>query len=590
MLDNIYASALAGSLALSGGGTGLISVPSASLMPLNSFEYQHTNAFLSAAEDSGIGLRQAGDDRALTDHLQFSLIPRLEFGARLTTWYFNDSSQPDLQDLSGHVKLQLLDLPNMRLALGARDISGEATSLAPAEFVVADANLGPFLFVAGFGRSDVKNVALDGAFGGVQYSPTSWLDLLVDHDAVATQAGIRLHATYKKYSVYVKAYATDGHKQDSAIAAGVRLPLGQDEQLVPRLKSPVWGLKPNPAVTGVEHRDALHETWASDGLARSYGQNLAASADGHCGKEVRHSGYNIPLLQLTCDETAYRVDWLRTQDADKAAAPHVRLRLDLVQRYAVGSEVGRMDYSIAARPSLQALLYAGLSTHVAFDVPVANTDDYDSGGFFENEAYESGVSEFMAQYTIHALPGVFVQAGGGQTRQARELLQFVRGDLAAMLFEGRLGLHYSYTDFAPEFTGVAESQSLGKAFLWIQPATYAAQITAGRFLYQDSGARLDLFKYLGRVRLGLYYKDDGVEKAVGMSVSAPLGGHRGFGNRWVSVAGSPRYSAFFETQVDAPTGENLLRPNFLRQFHPQRNLLDDVLDQWRASPLYVRSR
>lgn len=592
MLDAVYSAAVAGSLALSGGGSGLISVPSAQLMPFNSFVYQHTDGFVSVEEDSALGRLLATTDRGLTDEIQFAVIPRVEFGARLTTWYDEATGQRTVNDLSGHVKLQLLDTPHFRLAVGSRDFSSESVrpKLSRAEFAVADFVYGPLQLTAGVGRADAEGVSLDGPFGGIRYSPLSWLDLLVDHDGVAGQAGVNLHASKGRYSVFLKAYATDNPAQSSAYALGFRLPLGDDSKLVPPRKPMVWGLKKEERLAGSgEARDGMLARGATDGLARTYGQNLAAGDSQRCGKELTYSSYSVPVLQLQCDETEYRVGWATGLSQDQELAPHAQLRLEPVQTYAVGTEVGRMDYSVALRPSLQAVLWQGLSAHVGFDVPVSDSDDYEEGGALARYAFESGLSEFAAQFTLHAFPGLFLQATGGQTRLSREDLQFVRGDIALMLFRGRLGLHYSYTDFDPEFTAVTEAQSIGKAFLWLQPARYAVQVTGGRFLYQDTGLRVDLYKYLGRLRLGLYMKDDSELRYVGMSVAVPLG-DQAYGNRWVSLSGTPHYQARLETQVSSEDNANLIRPAFMREYSPQRNLLDDVLEQWRVSPLYVQSR
>ena len=510
--ESLLSLAAAGTIALSGGGTGLLSVPDAHLLPLNSFEYQHNNGVIPTNDPRALSL-----ERAVNDHVQFAVVPGLEFGARLTTWYDETTGQRVVNDLSPHVKLQLYQGQQISLAVGARDFAGEGfKKLVPAYFGVGTWRYKQLSATVGFGTADEEGVALDGVFGGLRYSPTGWLDLMADHDAAESQIGLQLHHRWTGGQVYLKGYYSSFEAEDVVYAAGLRLNLGQD----------------------------------------------AAAA----------------RMQLA-------------PDLAKLAPVHLQLRLEPALRYAVGSEFGRADYAVALRSSAQLLLPLGLSVYAAWDTPALESDDYEVDGRFARSAFESGLFEQAVQVTVAPVKGLHLQAQLGRTLISEEMVDFRRGEAALALFGGRAAVSGSVTRFdAPRFVEISESQTLGKAFVWLYKARYAAQLTAGDFQYGDDGARLDLFAYLGATRLGVYLKDGDEQQAMGMTLSIPLGTREGLRSQYVSLNGTPHFQPSLETQINSDDERNELRPNFLREFVPQRDLIDDVLDQWRVTPYYTSNR
>ena len=582
---------MAGALALSGGGSGLLSVPDAGLLPADTVVYQHTNGILpfTQARES-LSRRAFRTGEALTDHIQLSVLPRTEFGARLSTWYEEGSGRRQLNDLSGHFKWQAWNGSRVRVALGSRDFAGEGENLAPAEFVVADLRGSWWQVVAGYGRSDIEGAALDGVFGGLRVAPRRWLDVLVDHDGAATNYGFRLHAGVDRFAGYVQAHGTTFDAQDVVWAAGVSYRLGDDSRRVPTdlpaREQPPSTLPDTRRLEFLDLRDGADE------LAAQLGAQ--AQAQSHC-VSLLATAQRVPLLRAACSETPVDLRWQThwrqfSEPGDQAWWPRLHLRLEPSTRYAVGTEYGRLDYAWAMRGSAALHAPLGLGAYGVWDVPAGNTEEYAIGGAFARSRYESGLFEAGVQWTWHLLPGVFAQASAGQsTLQARDL-DFTRGELAGLFLGGRLGLSYSYTAFDTVLPRVADEQTLWRGFLWLSAPRYALEYTGGTHLYADKGQRWDLYRYIGRTRVGLYLKDGEGQRAVGMTLSVPLTPRRAIGNRWVGLSGTAHFTPNLETQIDTDNGRNNLRPNFLRSFTPQRNLIEDVLDQWRYSPHYLSRR
>lgn len=586
MFETIFTAATAGSIALSGGGTGLLSIPSAELMPENSIEYQYSNGVLSVDPDSDYADLAGLVDNAMTDHLQFSVVPQVEFGLRLTTWYGRDNSRGEdgriMNDLSGHIKAQLFKREHFRFAVGVRDFEGAAQYLAPAKFAVADFYGKRWQVVAGFGQADHGGVALDGFFGGLKLSPFHWLDVLADYDAVAWQAGLNLHVQHKGTAAYLKGYYSSQDYQDYAFAAGLRFSIDQRRESRPWFKESVWPFVRRDR--DEPHQDAIVDWRASDGYARGLRGDGRVSS---CVGSSSYSAYSVPVLRTGCRDGRTFVRW--STNSEKIQPFHLQLRLEPAIEYTMGSEVGRFDYSTTLRSSAQLLVYGGLTVHGAWDTVLAKSDDYQDNGVYGFLGHRDGLMEAAAQYTMHALDGLFLQVTAGRSRARIQEIGFQRGEVAWLLFGGRAGLNYSYTGFDRKQSATGDYQSLGKAFFWLKPAEYAAQVTAGDFLYRDRGYRVDMYRYLGRARVGVFakYGEETGYKSAGMTVSMPLGGVAS--NRWVSVAGTPHSEIDLDTQVRVNHSENVYRPGFLQEFEPQRSLILDVLDNWRASPVYIEN-
>jgi hypothetical protein len=593
----------AGAIALSGGGTGLLSVPSAAILPYGVVEVQHSTGILPLDGNGGLARLASDTERALSDHIQIGVTPWLELGARLTTWY-NQEGRRSQNDLAAHMKLQLFQSDSFRFAVGTRDVAGEdGGQKFPGYFAVGDWKNDRWEVVAGFGQSSIDNIALGGPFGGVRFAATPWLDLLSDYDGIAWNNGLRLHAQWQSAGVYVQAHHTTFEAQNVVLAAGLRFALGDTAPIVSKRKTPVdlapVDTRSRKAVGEFpvidESYEFLEQRDGAAALARSVAASQHSPTANGCARKAQARAQAVPLLQLGCERGQAELRWLthwqawNKQGMNWSASTPISIRVEPALRYALGTELGRMDIAAALRSGIEWHSPMGLGAYSVWDVPAFNSSEYEEDGAFAQSRFESGEFESALQWTLHALPGVFAQATVGQTHIQNLPADFERAEVAAMLWQGRLALNYSYTSLDRPLSSVTDAQSLATAFVWLKHARYALQVTAGEHLYGDQGTRVDALSYLGRSRVGLYFKTGEGDQAVGLQVSVSLTPRRAFGNNYFTIAGTSHFTPGLETQVNSDNGANTLRPNFLQAFVPQRNLIEDVLDQWRFSP-YAASR
>lgn len=586
--------ALLGTAALSGGGTGLLSIPSAQTMPDGSMQYSHTNGLLSADTSTPLGRRVSRQGQAVADQFIVGVAPFLEISGRLTSWYSkrthgNHRDGLDLQDLQGHFKLQAYSDEQWAVSVGGRDVGGTSKGIEEAYFVVADYGWNDWVATLGYGKARQKGSALDGLFGGVRYTPYSWLSVMVDNDAVATQAGLQLSYTApdRTYALFLKGYYTSNDYQRFAYTAGISKSLGRHNDRSSAAfsqsslgRSQYWLGPVNDAMFQIDFADE----WI-DSIART--QALQAQYAGCLPNQTFHA-YGVPLFKLACDENQSRLSWQTSwEQRPDPSNWHLAAKINPAFNYAVGTEVGRVDASVALRSTATLISPYGLSAYAVWDANVYDTNDYRPGKYFAGGSIPSGLNEFGFRYTAHIFPSVFVDLMEGKlgtTTGSRE--PFRSAKAAVFPFQGRLGLYYDWTDFY-DLKGV--TQKLAKAFVWLTPRGYALEFTRGQFLQGDKGYQAEIRRYVGRTIIGMYYKNSFTtgEEAAGVRVSISLSPSTAYGNKWVSLRGQSQAEFPLESQINRDDGTNALRPGFLFEMKPSSRFLRDTLDNWRVSPYYI---
>jgi hypothetical protein len=136
------------------------------------------------------------------DNIFFSvgLFPGLEVGGRIVTKTYDNNlyidSDGGIRDLSASLKYQLpyiYDYSGINFALGIQDIGGAANNFE-AYYGVADYEFDtyPIRLSAGYGKSELSNDILNGAFGLIEAQPFPFVQLLAEYDASKINSAIKL--------------------------------------------------------------------------------------------------------------------------------------------------------------------------------------------------------------------------------------------------------------------------------------------------------------------------------------------------------------------------------------------------------------
>jgi hypothetical protein len=231
-------SAMAGDLAFPG-YSGFLNVPSATVLPHGMVQGQYSDqAFIRG---------EYGHYRNVSGAA--GLLPLLEIGARIS-W---EETQSNLfadgeghRDLSANLKVRAPFIPEhwFTLAAGVQDIGGE-TGHFNAVYLVAGRRFGPLETAVGVGRPDVAGRYLDGAFAGVSWHATKWLNVLAEYDAADLRLGAGLASPQgwlpKGMQLRGKVLLWDQGDSDNDrqfFSLGVSLPLGQASDASRRREHP----------------------------------------------------------------------------------------------------------------------------------------------------------------------------------------------------------------------------------------------------------------------------------------------------------------------------------------------------------------
>ncbi len=136
------------------------------------------------------------------DTLKFSLglFPGMEANGRIVTKTYNannfDDKSSGIRDLSASFKLQIPNFYNhqqLKFAAGAHDIGG-ATNLFDVKYLVSDYTFEavPLRLSAGYGRSSQTPTVMNGVFGGFEYQPFDFVQLVGEYDSVAYNGMVKL--------------------------------------------------------------------------------------------------------------------------------------------------------------------------------------------------------------------------------------------------------------------------------------------------------------------------------------------------------------------------------------------------------------
>ncbi len=572
----------AGALALSG-ASGLLGIPDAGVLAPGVLEYQRSALQLPAGV-STISAIQA-------DQWQFSPLSRLELGVKLSS-----SAMPGQREshiASYHAKLQLYRhalAPDrvFRLALGARQTAAEASIFPSVRYLVGDLAAPGWRLVAGYGHGrpgSLRERSLAGGFAGLSYAPRPWLDLLLDHDGAGFNAGLRLKAHAGRTSLYAQGYVRrQGTRTSLGAALGLRLMLGRDERLVPRLAGP--SASPRANAWPLRRHEFLAERRGAEAVAASYGAAVQLAGQGVCAAPMQIRAQGVSLMNMACDAQGPHLRW-RSVWADRAdgggaswLAP-LDLRLEPILNSRGATEQDRLDGMAAARFSVAWQGPLGLGAYGVWQQGLIDADD---------QPHADGAYEHALQYTGHIWPGGFVQFSAGRSHALGEPADFVQADALVHLLQGRVALDYSQTRWHGNEVAPRQSQRIWRAFVWAVAPRFALAYSRGQFLVGGDAQQLDLYRYFGRSRIGLYYKIAQDFEVIGVQFSIALTPSYAFGNHVLRMSGTSHFSPSLETQIKPGHPADSIVHGAVQRFVPQRSLIDDVLDQWRYNPHYIGHR
>lgn len=259
----------------------------------------------------------------------------------------------------------------------------------------------------------------------------------------------------------------------------------------------------------------------------------------------------------------------------------------------VASDYGNFDYMLSLKPDLYVNLWPGAVLNARWDIPLDWSDVYDDGQVYGNSRKGSQFERLMLFQAIKASPSVMLNLGAGY------IIRDTYGTLNELMWTPGSGNHrfvlkHAYLDNT-ESSGPDEKKSvyLGSYRYYSSPLDLYLIGTAGKFLDQDRGYRLELKRFFGDTAITIYFKDSqtAAEEHVqmgGVQFSIPLTFRRDMKPRIVQLKGSDEWNYAQETKIVSPGEANYLDTSIGVNPQPRYNLERIFYNRDRLTEDYIR--
>ncbi|WP_274012857.1 YjbH domain-containing protein [Vibrio parahaemolyticus] len=348
------------------------------------------------------------------------------------------------------------------------------------------------------------------------------------------------------------------------------------------------GLLNQTAVVALENRRYNHNQVDGLGVAMGIvsshlGQNAVAEVGGESDRvelfmlanqkpvvsvQVNSSCYqNFINGSATCDDIKFTtrdlseklelVDW-KTERVSSGVLDSQLIFSPMV-RHAVATEFGVYDYSFAMSSNLYTYLWSGAAVDVRHILPLAESDDYEKWGYFDDSAYENDIERAML-HQFFRLPYVDIanQVSIGLVKTdyigARsESTWFSQSGAHAISLEMSYFQHVDEKD-ENGYETLDRQTSLARYTFSMPEWDWQFNATAGEFWRGDVGAKLTTSHWFEDIEVSATYqvtkfKDTDEEQFVAVSVKLPLTPWRDMSPGLLQVRGNEAYDFNVMTRV-----------------------------------------
>ncbi|EHJ9982691.1 YjbH domain-containing protein [Vibrio parahaemolyticus] len=266
---------------------------------------------------------------------------------------------------------------------------------------------------------------------------------------------------------------------------------------------------------------------------------------------------DIQFITRDLPERLDMVDW-KTERVNSGTLDSQIVFSPMV-RHGVATEYGVYDYSFAMSSNLYTYLWSGAAIDVRHILPLAESDDFEEGGYFEDSVYENEIERAMV-HQFFRLPYVDI---ANQVSLGLVKSDYIgaRSESAWFSQSGNhwLGLEMSYFQHQDEKdkNGYAnpDRQTFLTRYTFSMPEwDWQFNATAGEFWKGDVGAKFTTSHWFEDIEVSASYQvtkfnDTDEEQFVTVSVKLPLTPWRDMSPGLIQVRGNEAYDFNVTTRV-----------------------------------------
>jgi hypothetical protein len=285
-----------------------------------------------------------------------------------------------------------------------------------------------------------------------------------------------------------------------------------------------------------------------------------------------------------------RVDWISDQPGP-ATALQVRLWPDL--RYAVGTEYGAFDYSLAARTSITVPLWTGAQLLANAMTRLAVSDQATASGAFSSLRQPEGLRALALHQSLwlgrHVMlggaAGVFEYDAPGVEGEA---LLFVPGRDDVLRLRGRELVTQAGMPKGADFQQWISYRWVPDGDGWL--SNVWVEFGAQRYSDRSHGPLVTISRWWGDLGAHLVYRKGGMRQFAGLELSVPLTPRAAPRTGPVQILGASQWRQGLRTRItDKQSAGNWVEPDAVREYAPAWDIELRSLDAGRLGPAHLRN-
>ena len=242
----------------------------------------------------------------------------------------------------------------------------------------------------------------------------------------------------------------------------------------------------------------------------------------------------------------------------------VRFEVKPSLNYAVATELGLIDYALAANVQAIAPLWKGAELYANYIQPVSHSSHMDAGQVFHSQLQQRGINGVSLQQSFWWRDRVFTNLGLGKFDYSRLGAQL---ESLAYLSNNDNTFRLKLAAYANQAGKPGQQNFVGAAtYRWVySPNTW---LEGGEEKFSDGthGPTVALTRWYGDVAMQLFYRRGGHNQFVGLSFSMPLTPRKGFDAGAFQLMGPAQYGFNVRTRVvNASSSANSVLPSAVRE-------------------------
>ncbi len=611
---------------------------------------------------NGAGLPFGNEFQALNNHVAYvGVTKNMEAAGRFVTRYYDcnmylQSNCTGPRDLSASAKYKLPfinDWFGIDMALGYQDIGGAANHFNT-YYAVADKTFStiPLRISAGYGQSDLALNVLNGPFGGIEWQPFPFMQIIGEYDSQSWNVGGKL-VTPKNWlpmgmQASMQYLVATGHENadEKMWATNVSIPLQGYRLSQPNLEAKLSdehllslasnhtngnlshlmqllreegfinlqaGILNEKLIIKLENRRYSHNQLDALGVAMGI---IAANAGENLQQSLKLNTRQIDLVLLTNNLPTFAVHFdpekyqrFLAQEATNSTAqaikiPHLaqvnwqhqtlnngfgrnQIIVSPIMNHTLGTEYGAFDYSFGVASNLYTPLWSGAAIDVQYVTPLANSDDFEKGGYWGNSQLEEGVNRALIHQAFVLPQNIYTQFTAG----------IVYKDYLTALNETvwlspsgkhQLGLQVSRLTPKASTSKLNDKQTQLLHYQYALPNwNWQMKVEGGEFLEGDKGMKLTTTHWLGDVAVAGTYLQSEEEQFLTLGITFPISLWRGMKPHYVQARGIDAFEYALRTRIGEE--HNQINTSLGNSVNLQHSLSRQYLNRDRLSQDYFNA-